>query len=132
MNIAVATNDLQKVTGHIGRCKAFMVYNIHDGTVDSKEVRENLFTNHRLGNRHHERHSEGEGHHHTRLIDGLKDCSYLISKGGGWRVVEDLKKHGIVTLFTSEPLVEESVAKFLKGELKNEVDLECRHHDEHV
>ena len=133
--IAIATNDQKRVTGHIGRCRGFAVFEINDGKILNKEARENLFTNHRRGGAHH--HGEGEGHggqghgrhSHEHLINGLKDCSYLISSGGGWRVVEDLKQHNISTLFTNEEFIDNAVNKFIKGELKNESDLVCDHNE---
>ena len=128
MKIAVATNDQQHVTGHIGRCKSFMVFDIRDSTILNREVRINTFTNH--GKSHSQDHAHGyhNGHSHTGLIEGLKDCSYLISHGGGWRVVEDLKKQNITTIFTHEQYVDIAVEKFLSDELKNEVDLVCKDH----
>jgi predicted Fe-Mo cluster-binding NifX family protein len=126
--IAVATNDLNKVTGHIGKCKAFMVFEIDGDKILNKELRENLFTNHRLHNhQHNHNHGEGGGHSHAGLIEGLKDCKFLISKGGGWRVVEDLKQHNITTLFADVEFIDDAVNKFIKDELKNEVDLICTH-----
>jgi predicted Fe-Mo cluster-binding NifX family protein len=127
--IAVATNDQKRVTGHIGRCRAFMIYEIDGDKIMNKELRENNFTNHRRGGGHH--HGEGHGgqvhggHSHEHLINGLKDCNYLISSGGGWRVVEDLKQHNITTLFTEIEQIEDAVNKFINGELKNESDLVC-------
>ena len=140
--IAIATNDQQRVTGHIGRCRSFMVYEIDGDKIVHKELRENNFTNHRrVGGQHHPantagRHGEGEGHDgqghgrhsHEHLINGLKDCSYLISSGGGWRVVEDLKQHNITTLFTDVEKIEDAVNKFISGELKNQTDLVCDDH----
>jgi len=136
--IALATNDQIRVTGHIGRCRAFMIYEIDGNKIVNKELRENQFTNHRRGGGHRPTHTagrygEGEGHSgqghgrhsHEHLINGLNDCSYLISSGGGWRVVEDLKQHKISTLFTNEEFIEDAVNKFIKGELKNETDLVC-------
>jgi predicted Fe-Mo cluster-binding NifX family protein len=131
--IAIATDDQKRVTGHIGRCRGFAVFEINDGKILNKEARENQFTNHRRGGAHH--HGEGEGHggqghgrhSHEHLINGLKDCNYLISSGGGWRVVEDLKQHDITTLFTNEEFIDNAVNKFIKGELKNETDLVCDH-----
>jgi predicted Fe-Mo cluster-binding NifX family protein len=129
--IAVATNDQKRVTGHIGRCRAFMIYEIDGDKIMKKELRENNFTNYRRGGGHH--HGEGEGHggqghgrhSHEHLVNGLKDCTYLISSGGGWRVVEDLKQHNITTLFTDVEQIEDAVNKFINGELKNESDLVC-------
>jgi predicted Fe-Mo cluster-binding NifX family protein len=126
--IAVATNNQKTVTGHIGKCKAFMIYEIEDDKILNKELRENLFTNHRMSHRKHP-YGEGgrHGHNHTHLIEGLKDCSYLISKGGGWRVVEDLKEYKIATLFTEVELINDAVDKFIRGELKNDERLVCDH-----
>lgn len=127
--IAIATNNGIKVTGHIGRCRSFMIFDIDGEKIIDKELRENVFTHHRMANQHHEHHHHGEGggHSHAGLIEGLKDCSYLVSHGGGWRVVEDLKQHNITTLFTDVELIEDAVNKFIKGELKNDTDLVCRH-----
>jgi predicted Fe-Mo cluster-binding NifX family protein len=133
--IAIATDDQKRVTGHIGRCRGFMIYEIADEKVINKELRENQFTNHRMGGRNHHHHGEGEAHRkqghgrhsHEHLINGLRDCSYLVSSGGGWKVVEDLKQHNIATLFTDVELIEDAVNKFIKGELKNETDLVCDH-----
>jgi predicted Fe-Mo cluster-binding NifX family protein len=126
--IAIATNDQQRVTGHIGRCRSFMVYEIDGEKIINKELRENSFTNHMRGGEHHQHHGEGEGRHsHEHLIIGLKDCSYLVSSGGGWRVIEDLKQHNISALFTDVEMIDDAVNKFIKGELKNETDLVCDH-----
>jgi predicted Fe-Mo cluster-binding NifX family protein len=127
MKIAVATNDQKRVTGHIGKCKSFMIYEIEGGKIINKELRENLFTNHRMHGHDHQNHGNGGGHSHSHLIEGLKDCEYLISKGGGWRVVEDLKRYNIKTLFADEELIEDAVNKFIKGELINDERLTCEH-----
>jgi len=46
MKIAVATNDNYTVAGHVGRCRAFLIYQTDGSNIQSKEVRENLFTHH--------------------------------------------------------------------------------------
>ena len=135
--IAIATDDQKRVTGHIGRCRGFMIYEIDNGKVINKELRENQFTNHRMGGAQHHHQGEGEAHRgqghgrhsHEHLINGLKDCSYLISSGGGWRVVEDLKQRNITTLFTNVESIDDAVNKFINGELKNETDLVCDHNE---
>ena len=127
--IAVATNDQHTVTGHIGRCRSFMIVDIENGKIVNREMRENTFTHHRMGHEHQHHHGQGEGHHsHHALIQGLQDCNFLISSGGGWRVVEDLKQNNIGTLFTDIRLIDEAVNQFIRGELVNLDDLTCRDH----
>lgn len=125
--LAIATNDGIRVTEHIGRCRSFMIYELNNLKIIKKELRENVFTHHRVSEHHEHPHGEGGGHSHAGLIEGLKDCSYLISHGGGWRVVEDLKRNNIITLFTNVEVIEDAVNQFIKGELKNDADLVCRH-----
>jgi predicted Fe-Mo cluster-binding NifX family protein len=126
--IAIATNDGKRVTGHIGRCRSFMIYDLDGEKIVNKELRENVFTHHRM-HQHHEHHGEGGGHNHTQLINGLKDCSYLISSGGGWRVVEDLKQNNITPIFSDVDLIEDAVNMFIKGELKDDAGLVCNHNE---
>ncbi len=129
MKIAAATNDNINITGHVGRCRAFIVYNIEEGKITNKEIRENTFTHQAAGQQNHEHHN-GEGHHHghQNLIDALKDCSYLLFQGGGWRLIEDLKANNIKPFLTTESIAEVAVEKLLKGELKEESDLTCYSH----
>jgi predicted Fe-Mo cluster-binding NifX family protein len=124
--IAIATNDGKRITGHIGRCRSFMIYQVEGNNIIKKELRENVFTHHRIhqGQQHH---GEGGGHDHKQLINGLKDCQYLISSGGGWRIVEDLKQNNITPIFSDIDSIDEAVDKFIKGELKDDEGLICNH-----
>jgi len=138
MKIAVATNDNIHVTGHLGRCRQFLVYTVEDKQITAKEERENTFTHHRAeghnhGEGHHhghgEGHAHGDGHHsHNELIEGLKDCSTVIFQSGGWRVVEDLKNNNITPFLTDEPVADDAVTKFLNGELIERTENTCRNH----
>jgi predicted Fe-Mo cluster-binding NifX family protein len=128
--IAIATNDQKRVTGHIGKCRSFMIYELDNNKIVNKELRENIFTHHRMmQHNHHQQHGEGGVHSHSHLIEGLKDCTYLISKGGGWRVVEDLKQHNIQTIFSDVELIDDAVDQFIKGDLTDNPDLACNHNN---
>ncbi len=124
--IAVATNDGKRVTGHIGRCRSFMIVELNGENIIHKELRENVFTHHRM-HHEHQHHGEGGGHSHAGLINGLNDCSYIISSGGGWRIVEDLKQNNITPIFSDVETIDEALEKFIKGELKDDAGLICRH-----
>jgi predicted Fe-Mo cluster-binding NifX family protein len=128
MKIAVATNNNTNVTGHVGRCRAFIIYNIEDNKIVNTEIRENTFTHHAAGHGHNHGQHLGEGHGHESLVDALKDCSYLLFQGGGWRLIEDLKANNVKPFLTSEKIAQIAVEKLLRGELKEEENLTCKQH----
>jgi predicted Fe-Mo cluster-binding NifX family protein len=132
MKIAVATNDNQSVAGHVGRCRAFIVFETNDSQIVKKEIRENSFTNHMQHRENDEEHHHGEGHghghNHHNLISGLKDCQVLIFNHGGWRLIEDLKANNIIPVLTDERLAEDAVTKYIKGELIINEENVCQGH----
>jgi predicted Fe-Mo cluster-binding NifX family protein len=134
MKIAVASNDLKHVTGHLGRCKSFIIYDTADGKVIDREIRQNTFTHHAQNGHHHgggdgqgAGHGHGEGHHHSHaaLVDNLKDCKTLIFQSGGMRIIEDLKAGNVIPFLTNERLADEAVGKYLKGELIESLENSC-------
>lgn len=138
MKIAVASDNNINVTGHLGRCKSFVVFETNDKEILNREIRENTFRHHENshGNhayqhehRHEHNHGQGEGaHNHNGLIEILKDCDYVIFQSGGWRVIEDLRANNITPLLTDEEYVEGAVKKLLAGELENKDENTCRNH----
>lgn len=133
MKVAVATNDNITITGHVGRCRAFIVFEVNDQEILSSEIRPNTFTHHAMGmhqeHQHHSHdHHDSHGHGHAGLIEALKDCTYILFQGGGWRLVEDLKAHNITPILTSENDAASAVRKLIKGELEINENLICRCH----
>ena len=129
MKIAVATNDNQTVAGHVGRCKAFIVYQTDGLKTLNKEIRINSFTHHDHNNEHQQHQGEGHGHGHNNLIEGLKDCEILIFNRGGMRLIEDLKAHNITPILTNEKQAEDAVLKYLTGDLIVNEENVCRGHN---
>lgn len=131
--IAIATDDFKTVTAHVGRCEGFLVFEVDNGEIKSREKRENNFTNHgrgRGGHGHGHGHGHGAEHRngHQRLAEGLSDCTHLICKGMGWRLVEDLTRENITPIITSEEDAETAAIKLEKGELEILDDAECHAH----
>ena len=132
MRIAVASNDNINVTGHVGKCRGFLIVDVENGEILKKEIRRNSFTDHVLGNKDTSEHGNGHGgghgnnDGHKRLAEGLKDCQYLISHGMGWKLVEDIKSFGIEPLVTSELNAETAAIRLEEGKLKMMNDLICR------
>lgn len=128
MKVAVASDDKITVTGHVGRCNGFIIFTIENGTIVSKEYRENIFTNHRMHN-HENHHGEKHGHGHHGLIDGLSDCNALIFNHGGMRLIEDLEANNITPLITDEVNAESAVLKYISGELTINEENVCHGHE---
>lgn len=128
MKIAIATDDFKTITGHIGRCNGFIIYEIEDNKIAAQKNVENDFTNHRKGQRHHGNHEQEHSNSHAGLLEGLNGCTTLICSAAGWRVVEDLKNNGIDVVFTSEKLADEAAIKFASGNLDINDDGVCRSH----
>ena len=132
MRIAVASDDGINVTGHVGKCKGFLIIDVENGEILKKEIRKNSFTDHALskteGNNHGYNHGGGHGNNdgHKRLAEGLIDCKYLISHGMGWKLVEDIKSFGIEPLVTTESNVEIAAITLEQGKLKMVDNLICR------
>ncbi|MCU0373103.1 MAG: NifB/NifX family molybdenum-iron cluster-binding protein [Ignavibacteria bacterium] len=149
MKIAAASDDGKTITGHVGRCEMFLVFDTDGKAITNVEKRENSFTMHKQADRHqqhghnhghnrehnHEHnhgHNQGLGHggsgRHVGIIEGLKDCGYLFCCSGGPGLIDDLNANGIQTFFTGEMDAEEAVKLFLEGRLQNDPDRQCREH----
>lgn len=129
MKIAIATDDFLTVTGHIGRCNGFILYQIEESKIINREQIDNIFTNHRQGGMNQHHHSENEHvHNHSHLLEGLKGCSHLICTAAGWRVVEDLKQNNIEIIFTNEIDADTVAQKFIDGKLEVNNEGVCRSH----
>jgi predicted Fe-Mo cluster-binding NifX family protein len=130
MRIAVASDDNVNVCGHVGKCKGFLIFDVENGKIFKKEIRENSFTDH-FNRKHNDRnhHTQGRGHGsndgHKRLAEGIKDCDYLVSHGMGRRLVEDLESLDIKTLVTIELDAECAAINLELGKLKHNNNLIC-------
>ncbi|MBZ0200773.1 MAG: hypothetical protein K8H86_12960 [Ignavibacteriaceae bacterium] len=131
MKIAVATNNGVSVTGHLGSCRSFIVYEVENNNVKNRTIRENVFTHHQThGHNHGEGHQHGEGNHgHNELIEGLRDCQAVIFNSGGWRVVDDLRSNNIQPFLTDETDADTAIRKYLNGELEERPENRCTHHE---
>lgn len=131
MKIAVATDDYLNVTGHVGRCLGFLIYNVENGKIISEEIRENNFTNHGRGASHEHGHEHNHEHGksgHAKLAEGINDCSHLICHGAGWRLAKDLKAENIELVLTRETNAKSSAKKLENGELIIDQTLTCHSH----
>lgn len=105
MKIAVTSQDRNTVTGHAGKCRNFLLYEIDGKTV----LKKTLIELPRVQSLHE---SHGAGPH---PLDGI---SVLISGGAGQGLIRRLNSMGIQGLVTLETEPDSAVTDFLNGTLE--------------
>lgn len=109
MKIAVASDDKKTISHHFGKAKGFVVIELENKKIVSKEYRENIGKN------------KGEcgSCDHSAMINNVKDCELVISYGMGQRIYDDLTKEGIKPIVTDEKTVDGAISRFLENNLEN-------------
>ena len=130
MKIAIASTDGVAVSQHFGRSKCFIVFEVTDGKIAAREVRDNTYTAFAKGECHGEgANHESQPHSHSAVVAALKDCDFLLCRGMGWRAAEELKANGIQPLVVVEDLSPEDAAVgHLAGTLRTSATF-CRCHE---
>jgi len=133
MRVAIASDDQKTLAFHLGRCQGFVMVEIEDG----KEVKRWYVTNtfahtHHFGGHgeghHHGDHGYnhgGQGHNHQGLLDLLQGVSYVVSRGMGRRLYDDLIRHGYQPFLTRKSSVDEVIKGIASGSLRNEGENGC-------
>jgi len=131
MKIAVASDNGILLTGHIGRCNMFLVYETIKDNIIGSEKRINNFTLHKTDGHTHN-HGGNEHNHqvhsHSALVKGLQDCSYLICSSCGPGLVNDLMSSGIKIILTDEMEADEAVKLLIEGRLEDNPEKVCKGH----
>ncbi|MFC2123805.1 NifB/NifX family molybdenum-iron cluster-binding protein [Bacteroidota bacterium] len=128
MKIAIATTDGEQISSHFGRSPLFAIFEVEDGEIADKDIRENTFTHHFKHG--HESHSHEHGHHnhdhqhhgHGSVYEGFKDCQVVICRGMGQHAWEDLSGHGMEVITTEEKNCVSAVQRYLKNDLYHKTE----------
>lgn len=128
MRIAVPTDDGVTIAQHFGRSAAFLVFEVENKVIQSRETRPNGM--HKSDDGHQCAHGEGHtGHSHSPIVDALAGCQVVLCGGMGGRAAEALGAAGISAIMVA-PLgtAEETVAAWLGGTLPQAPGGFCRCH----
>jgi predicted Fe-Mo cluster-binding NifX family protein len=112
MKIAVTTEN-NEVFQHFGQCKAFTIFEIKEGKILDKSM------------------LDPKGSSHGALAEILRNngVNLLICGGIGAGAKDMLNNAGINLIAGASGDVEQSVLSYLTGDLKNNAEIECDHHD---
>jgi predicted Fe-Mo cluster-binding NifX family protein len=118
MKIAVASSDGNQISPHFGRSAFFLVFDVEDGKIVGREVRENTFTAHARGECAGEGAHEHGMHSHASIVEALHDCNAVLCYGMGWRASEALSQGGVRPYVLGKRCSpEDAVALFVAGKL---------------
>jgi predicted Fe-Mo cluster-binding NifX family protein len=134
MKVAVASLDGTLVSQHFGQSRCFIVFDLADGKIVGREVRDNSYTSHAQGqcNGHGHGAEHDHGHHggqgHVAVAGALSDCQALLCRGMGGRAAADLQACGVQpVVFIDDLSPEEAVAQLVAKTLKVATSF-CRCH----
>ncbi len=107
MKIAVASQNRRHITGHTGRCRKFLIYQIADGKILSKDLLEL---------------PEELSFHRTSPHDlhPLDDVAVMITGGMGQGLARRLANKGIMSVITTSTDPDGAVMAYLKGQLTHQ------------
>jgi predicted Fe-Mo cluster-binding NifX family protein len=129
MKIAVITEDGTTISQHFGRAPLYLVATAENGKVVNKETREKA-GHHTFGGHPHTESAPGERHgydagsqsKHAQMAQSIDDCQVLLAGGMGWGAYDSMKSHGIDTIITDVPNIDEALQLYLDGKLPNLMD----------
>lgn len=127
MKIAIASDDQVQISGHFGRTKGFLIFSIEENKISQKEYVLNNFTGHAQGHHHDGEHDHSHQHSHGGILEALKDCEIVISRGMGRRLLIDFESVGKEVFVTNVVNADEAVENYLNGNLHHDPDKTCQH-----
>ena len=121
MKAAVVSDDLQNVSAHFGMARHYLVYDIEDGVVKGKEVRDKL--GHGMGEHHHGQGGASESRLHDDMLSNISDCEAIIAGGMGGPMYASIRAAGMKPFITRIRAADEAVKALADGTLDNHVEL---------
>lgn len=122
MKIAIPVNPDLQMSPHFGRCHAFLVVEVVEGLILSRELRSNdqgdAVQNHHSAHHH--------GHDHNRFVQLLEGCAAVVGAGMGSGARRALESAGLaVRLVDGGFTPDEAALRFAAGQLNPTVASCC-------
>jgi predicted Fe-Mo cluster-binding NifX family protein len=118
MKIAVATIDGISLSQHFGQSKGFVVFDVEDSTVRSREFRHNEETPHNQGICNHDGENAPAAHGHAGIFELLSGCDVVLCGGMGGGAAQSMLANGIKpVILPGERSADDAVAAFISGTL---------------
>jgi predicted Fe-Mo cluster-binding NifX family protein len=118
MKIAVATIDGISLSQHFGQSKGFVVFDVEDSTVRSREFRRNEETPHNQGICGSNGENPQGAHSNAGIFELLNGCSVVLCGGIGGGAVQAMQANEIKpVILPGERSADDAMVIFLNGNL---------------
>jgi predicted Fe-Mo cluster-binding NifX family protein len=117
---AVVSDDLQTVSAHFGMAHHYLVYDIEDGMVKGREVRDKV--GHGQDMHHHEQDGAEESRLHNTMLSNVADCQAIIAAGMGTPMYTSIVSAGMKAYITRIRMADDAVKALAEGTLDNHLE----------
>ena len=117
MKIAVVTDDHRTISAHFGRALYYEVFTITDGKITQREALPKPAHN-QFANEPHDEPGYTHGRH-ARMLEPIRDCQVLLTRGMGQGAFDNLKQAGIQPILTDIQEIEPAVKAYIDGQLQD-------------
>lgn len=117
--IAVASNDGVSISKHFGRTSRFTVFEVENGEILAEESRAGISSDRAECHCYGQEELDGLARDRRDVIGMLVDCRAVLCRGMGWRIAEELVRHGVNPLVIAGDLSPRAaIEHYLAGTLK--------------
>jgi predicted Fe-Mo cluster-binding NifX family protein len=142
MKIAVVTDDGITISQHFGRATQYAVYDIQEGKILSKALRDkaghHTFQAEGHTHIHDQHHHEGRGmdahsdDKHGRMVATITDCEVLLCRGMGRGASISMQHAGIKPLQVDFHSMDEAIQALIDGKIDEHIHEQlCGEHNHH-
>lgn len=132
MKIAIVSDDEQTISQHFGRAEKYIVISCDQENIIERKSLPKLglchsSRRHRGGHEHKaDPRGSGFGHRskasHTQMLENIKDCDILVSRGMGRGAYLDLQQMGIRPIITDIADIETAVQAVMDNTIVDHVE----------
>jgi predicted Fe-Mo cluster-binding NifX family protein len=121
--IAIATDDKETISKHLGRAEYFAIYTITPDRIIDRQYIENDVAHHRK-HRSHDDHKRV----HRQMIEQLSGCQVVLAAGMGDPIRKDFEQAGMQGYVVVEGgSIDDAVQQYIEGELMINRNGGCEH-----
>ncbi len=126
MKVAFVTEDGKRICKHFGRAPYYLIVDVEDGKVLSRELVPKGGCSHGHGinpETHEDKPHMGDGMRHQAMIAQADGCRTVVSGGMGMGAYQSLMLNGVDTYITKMDSIEDALALLLQDKLDNNLDM---------